>query len=376
VSEALATRYRPRRFADVTGQNQSVAALYRMSFKQTLPEAMILHGTHGSGKTTTARIVAAAANCELPPAGPDAWPCGTCASCRAIAAECSPDVLEVDAASNGRVDEIRAIKELVQYQASGRKHIVLLDEAQSMSREAFNAFLKVLEEPPDDTIFVLLTTEPGKILPTVYSRCTRFGFRRLTTQVIAQRLSWICSQEGSLAEPAMLLAIAERADGAMRDAIMLLDQALRAEIVTLDRYQFIMGVTDYGPRLVHAMIQGRPETVFEVLDEALVATGDYDQISGSIVSTLKDILRLQGNGVIAAQGQALAERMQLAQQLDAVRVVSAMRVLWDLRVRTQRAELRSSLELAAVMCMERLHRPAVTPAPGQLSLAQVQGLAG
>lgn len=358
MADGLALRYRPRTFADVSGQAHVVGALYRMAYLNTLPDALIFQGPRGTGKTSTVRIISAAANCEAPPGKPDEWPCGVCPSCKAIADETSLDVLEIDAASNGRVDEIRRIKELVQYQAMGNRHMVLLDEAQSMTRDAFNAVLKVLEEPPPDTIFALLTTEPNKIPKTVFSRCMRFNFRRLTAPVIAARLTVICQQEGITVQPELLYVLAERADGALRDAVMLLDQAVRAGVHDLERYQLVMGESDYGPALVDRMVSGQPELLYPLLDAALIETGDFDLIAGGIVSCLRDILVLLGGGVIAAQGQGLAMRMHLASRLDAPRVVAAMRVLWDLRTKAARTDPRSSLELAALMCLEKLGRAA------------------
>lgn len=358
MSDALALRYRPRTFADVAGQAHVVGALYRMAYLDNLPDALIFQGPRGTGKTTTARIISAAANCEQPPGKPDEWPCGICASCKAIADETSLDVMEIDAASNGRVDEIRRIRDLVQYQAMGKRHMVLLDEAQSMSRDAHNAVLKVLEEPPPDTIFALLTTEPNKIPKTVFSRCMRFNFRRLTAPVIAARLTVICQQEGIAVQPELLFTLSERADGALRDAVMLLDQAVRAGVYDMERYQAVMGELDYGPALLAAMVSGKPEQLYALLDAALIETGDFDLISGGIVACLRDVLVLLGGGVIAAQGQGLAMRTHLAGQLDAPRVVAAMRVLWDLRTKAARTDPRSSLELAALMCLEKLGRTA------------------
>lgn len=365
----LALRYRPRTFADVTGQPHAVGPLYRMSYLGTLPSAVLLHGGRGSGKTSTARIIASAANCEEPPGPAAAWPCGSCPSCKAIADSASPDVLEIDAASNGRVDEIREIKDLVLYQAAGRKHMVLLDEAQSMSRDAFNALLKVLEEPPPDTIFVLLTTEPARILPTVYSRCMPFGFRRLSAAHVTARLAAICQAEGLAMEPGVLQAIAERCDGAMRDAVNLLDQAARAGVNTLERYSQMMGMPDAGGRLIAAMLTRNHSALFAELDAVLEENGDFAAVTSSVVRCLRDMLVLQGGGQINAQGSALSLRDSLARAVASVSVVAAMRVLWDLRTRAPRTEPRSSLELAMVLCMERL---APASQGSGLSLEQMQ----
>jgi DNA polymerase III subunit gamma/tau len=352
--ESLALRYRPRRFAEVAGQTPSVAVLYQMCVRGTIPEALLFHGFRGAGKTTTARIVAAALNCKAGPGPADRWPCLECPSCEAVWNGSSLDFLEVDAASNGGKEEVDRLREIVAYSSSAARRVVVLDEAHSMSRDAFNSLLKVLEEPPPGVVFVLLTTERAKILPTVDSRCTPFRFGRLPAAVIAQRLSWICQQESIPAEPALLSVIAEGADGAMRDAVMSLDQMHRVGIYDLARYQALTGVTDFAPGLVAAMVRGDQAAMFGQLDAVLETSGDFTAVSAGLVSCLKDLLVLLGGGTISAQGSALASRQALASRLDAVRVGSAMRVLWELRTRVSRVDPRSSLELACVVCSERL----------------------
>jgi DNA polymerase-3 subunit gamma/tau len=379
VSEALALRYRPRKFADVAGQMQVVGILYRMAVFGNVPPILLFMGSRGSGKTSTARILAAALNCELEKGPPEQWPCTTCPSCKSIAAGSSLDVMEMDAASNGRVEEIRDLKNLVSYSATSRKRVVLLDEAQSMSKEANNALLKVLEEPPPDTVFILLTTEPAKILQTVVSRCMQFEFHRLPAQVIAHRLQVICEREGIQAEPPMLAAIAERADGALRDAVVRLDQMNLAGVHDLIRYRALMSESDFAPSLVEAMVRGDHVLLFERLDSVLSVNGDFAAVGARIVSCLRDILVLQGGGRIDAQGEGLAMRMQLANLLDPMRVTRAMGVLWDLRTKTGRTDPRSTMELACVMCLERLHRQqaaAVSNGHNPLSMAQIRELAG
>lgn len=369
MSDELALRYRPHRFGDVAGQTPVVAVLYRMAATGRVPVALLFEGVRGSGKTSMARILASAMNCETERGPAHEWPCTTCPSCKSVAAGNSLDVMEIDAASNGTVEKIKEIKDRLLYQPAGRKTVVLLDEAHSMSQAAYNQLLKTLEEPPPDTVFVLLTTEAHKILPTVLSRCMVFSFKRLPVQVIADRLLVICGDAGLTADQELLVRIAERADGAMRDAVMLLDQLTRVGISDLARYRVLMRETDFAPALVDAMLAGEHGLALERLDGVLIENADFGAIGAALVACLRDILRLLGGGTVTAQGEALAARQALAAQAEAPRVVAAMRVLWDLRIRGGKQDPRSALELAVVMCAERLARPAQAPP----QLASVNG---
>jgi DNA polymerase-3 subunit gamma/tau len=370
MSESLALRWRPRNFADVVGQPPVVAVLYRMAYTRSINTALLLQGYRGAGKTSTARIVAAALNCELEKGPPGEWPCGQCPSCKAVANGTSLDVMEIDAASNGGVAEVERIRDRLQYGSSGNYTVVLLDEVQSMSRPAYNTILKMLEEPPPQVIFALLTTDPAKILPTVVSRCMPFTFRRLPAGVITQRLEYICQQDSIRHEPALLRRIAERADGAMRDAVMVLDQVANMGIWDLAHYEALMGDTDFAPGLVMAMAAGDYAKLFERLEAVLTQNADYEAITSRLVACLRDILVLLGKGTITAEGESLAQRRSLAMDLDAQRVAAALQVLWTLRTRTARTDPRASLELAMAMCLEKLHparavaRPGYTTAPG------------
>ncbi len=220
----LALKYRPARFEDVVGQAAVTGVLAGAIAQGRLAQAYLFSGPRGCGKTTTARLLAMALNCER---GPTATPCGDCAACRAVVAGTSLAVIEIDAASSGGVDQIREIREAAALGTiGGRYKIYILDEAHQITPAGANALLKTLEEPPPGTIFVLATTEPQKIIPTIHSRCQRFAFRLLSLDEISGRLAWICEREGIAAVPAAIKAIARRADGSMRDGLTLLDQAL------------------------------------------------------------------------------------------------------------------------------------------------------
>lgn len=346
--------YRPRRFGEVAGQRYTVAVLHAMCKRRTIPSALLFHGTPGSGKTTSARIVAAALNCSAEPGPASVWPCGECPSCKGVINGTSLDVAEIDAASNGSVERIRELRTMVQYGTAGQYRVVILDEAQSMSRDAYNALLKVLEEPPANTIFVLCTTEPGKILETVVSRCSPYEFTRLPPAVVMERLREVCTLEGVPAEDGLLAKLAEQSGGIMRNGLKLLDQAASVGIMSLEAWRKLTGDVDFAPGIIEAAASGDHRALFGALDRVLLSHSDYAAITASIVACLRDILVLEAGGTIAAQGEALAARAALAARLDKRRVVQAMRVLWDLQVRVRTEDRRAGLELAAVMLSERL----------------------
>jgi DNA polymerase-3 subunit gamma/tau len=222
---AIYQRARPIRWDQVVGQ-EHVKDVLRAALEQgRVGHAYLFSGPRGVGKTTTARLIAMTANCT----GPDPKPCGECESCLSVRAGSHPDVMEIDAASNNSVDDVRDLREKVALAAMrGGKKIYILDEAHMMSRAAFNALLKTLEEPPGHVIFILATTEPEKIIPTILSRCQHYRFRRLTPEEVAGKLAGLARQEGVSAEPAALQLIGRLADGAMRDGESLLERMLAA----------------------------------------------------------------------------------------------------------------------------------------------------
>lgn len=358
MSEVLALKYRPRIFEDMVGQRAAALVLKAMVSKDDVPSAMIFDGPRGCGKTTSARILGAALNCLN-----QAPPCGSCPSCHAVASGSSLDVLEIDAASNGLVDNVRSLRETLLYTVGGNYRVVLLDEAHSMSREAFNALLKILEEPPPRTVFVLLTTEPGKILPTVASRCMTFTFRRISIPDLAARLQWICERENVTCDPQLLTVIAERADGGMRDAVMLLDQMIRAGVTTLGDFREMMGDPDFAPAMLSHMADGDTPALFSALDEVLSRIGDYSMVSSGLIACLRDVLVLSGGGTLPHQGEALQARQGLAERLSRAQVTNALRVFWDLWTKVRAGtNQRSALDVAVVMCQEALApKETVTP---------------
>ena len=222
--QVLARKWRPKRFADLVGQEHVVRALSNALRDSRLHHAYLLTGTRGVGKTTIARILAKSLNCE---AGVGAEPCGECAACRQIDGGRFVDLLEIDAASNTGIDNIREVLENAQYAPSiGRFKVYIIDEVHMLSKSAFNAMLKTLEEPPAHVKFILATTDPQKVPVTVLSRCLQFNLRNMTPQQIASHLATVLEQEGVSCEPAALALLSRAAAGSMRDALSLLDQAI------------------------------------------------------------------------------------------------------------------------------------------------------
>ena len=222
--QALYRRYRPARFDDFVGQEAVIKTLRSQVMSGRIAHAYLFCGTRGTGKTSTAKVFARAVNCENPDRGE---PCGTCATCRALLGESSLDILEIDAASNNGVDEIRDLREKVKYPPqNGRYRVYIIDEVHMLSQGAFNALLKTLEEPPSYVVFILATTEPQKLPATILSRCQRFDFGRIPAHQIVDRLRVALAEGGVKAEEAALARIARAAEGGMRDAWSIMDMCL------------------------------------------------------------------------------------------------------------------------------------------------------
>ncbi len=240
--QALYRTYRPHRFSNVIGQDHVVRTLLNSVKQNKVGHAYLFSGPRGTGKTTVARLLARTINCESPV---DGEPCGECVRCKG--SEEGLGVLEIDAASHGSVDDMRQlVAQVSQIPLSGGMMVYIIDEVHMLSKEAFNAFLKTLEEPPPHAVFVLATTEPGKLLPTIHSRCQHFSFHRIPVDIIARHIENICEKEGVVAESTALRLIARAADGSVRDSISILEQAIayEPEGLTLDGVRDVLGIPD------------------------------------------------------------------------------------------------------------------------------------
>src|SRR5579872_1612464 len=275
--QVIARKWRPQTFQQIVGQRHVTQTLENAIRQNRLAHAYIFCGTRGVGKTTTARILAKCLNCVN---GPTAEPCNVCDACREITAGGSLDVLEIDAASNRGIDQIRELREMVRYApASGRYKVVILDEAHQLTDEASNALLKTLEEPPDKVVFILATTEPEKLAETIRSRSQHFHFRALSFAEIVDALEQICVKENLTAEPGALAVMARAAEGSLRDALSLLEQA-RAYCGT--------NITDAQVRELLGVV---PEEILEEL------TGAIEARSAERVLTLVHRLLAEGQNL-------------------------------------------------------------------------------
>ncbi|MCR4440406.1 MAG: DNA polymerase III subunit gamma/tau [bacterium] len=240
----LARKYRPMRFEEVVGQQHVTATLRNAISSGRVANAYLFAGPRGVGKTSVARILAKALNCDQ---GPSPTPCNECSSCREIAESRSLDVLEIDGASNRGIDEVRNLRETLRYAASPGKHkIYIIDEVHMLTMEAFNALLKTLEEPPKHVLFIFATTEPRRVPPTILSRCQRFDFKRIAARDIIAQLKTICQAEGITIPEEALLLIVQKADGSMRDAESILDQlvAYSGDTITTEQVSDLLGIID------------------------------------------------------------------------------------------------------------------------------------
>src|ERR1700719_4858769 len=230
--QVIARKYRPQSFAELIGQEHVRTTLENAISQQRIAHGYILSGQRGTGKTTVARILARCLNCIQ---GPTITPCGVCASCLEIAGGSGMDVIEIDAASNRGINEMRELRENVRFRpARDRYKVFIVDEAHQITSEAFNALLKTLEEPPEWAVFILCTTEVHKIPTTIASRCQQFSFRSVDFAEVVERMEWICKQEGIQADAEALSVLAQAGEGSVRDSLSALDQAIACCGTTLN----------------------------------------------------------------------------------------------------------------------------------------------
>lgn len=293
---ALYRKFRPSEFSEVRGQDHIVTTLKNQIKADRIGHAYLFCGTRGTGKTTVAKIFAKAVNCEHPV---DGNPCGVCAACRSIAAGTSMNVIEIDAASNNGVDNIREIREEVAYSPTeGKYKVYIIDEVHMLSIGAFNALLKTLEEPPSYVIFILATTEVHKIPVTILSRCQRYDFRRITADTITDRLRELTEREGVQTEEKALRYIAKAADGSMRDALSLLDQCIAFYLdqeLTYDHVLDVLGAvdTEVYSRLLRLTLLQDLSGVMEQIEELVVQGRELSQFVTDFTWYLRNLLLLK-----------------------------------------------------------------------------------
>ena len=293
---ALYRKWRPGTFEDVKGQDHIVTTLKNQIKTGRIGHAYLFCGTRGTGKTTIAKILAKAVNCEHPV---DGNPCCECAACRAIAAGNSVNVVEIDAASNNGVDNIREIRDEVQYSpAEGKYRVYIIDEVHMLSTGAFNALLKTLEEPPSYVIFILATTEVHKIPVTVLSRCQRYDFRRISGETISARLREMADAEKIAAEDKALRYIAKKGDGSMRDAISLFDQCVAfyyGENLTYERVLEVLGAVDNEvfSRFLRAVAGKNTRESIRMVEELVLQGRELSQFVLDFTWYMRNLLLLE-----------------------------------------------------------------------------------
>lgn len=334
---ALYRKFRPDEFEDVKGQDAIVRTLKNQIKAGRIGHAYLFCGTRGTGKTSVAKIFAKAVNCENPS---DGSPCGECAMCRAVASGASMNVIEIDAASNNGVDNIREIREEVAYRPTeGRYKVYIIDEVHMLSIGAFNALLKTLEEPPEYVIFILATTEAHKIPVTILSRCQRYDFKRISIETIAVRLTELIEKKQWDVEEKAVRYIAKMADGSMRDSLSLLDQCAAfyiGERLTYDHVLEVLGTvdTEVFSRLLRELIAMDVHRVIGTVGELVMQGRELSQMASDFTWYLRNLLLVKGSGnmedILDVSTENLAQLKEEAQMIENDTLIRYIRTFSEL----------------------------------------------
>ena len=367
----LARKYRPQTFHELIGQDAMVKTLANAIERGRIAHAFLLTGVRGVGKTSTARLVAKALNCIGPDGqgGPTIEPCGACEPCRAIAEGRHIDVIEMDAASHTGVDDVREIIDAVRYASvSARYKIYIIDEVHMLSKNAFNALLKTLEEPPEHVKFLFATTEVAKVPVTVLSRCQRFDLRRIPAEKLAAHFAEVASKEGVQIEPDALAMIARAAEGSARDGLSILDQAIAhgAGTVTAEQVRGMIGLADRGRirRLLDVLLSGDAAATLAELDEAHALGIDPAAILRGLMEELHSATRAKAG---AAEQMLAAEQREAADRLAGALSWGQIHRLWQLLLKgLADVQVAPDPAEAATMALLRLIHAAELPDPSAL----------
>ena len=352
-----ARKYRPQTFDTVVGQEHITTTLKNAIKNQHLAHAFLFCGPRGVGKTTCARILAKTINCENPTADMEA--CGICPTCASFKNNASFNVFELDAASNNSVDDIRELTNQVRFAPQqGRYKVYIIDEVHMLTASAFNAFLKLLEEPPPYAIFILATTEKHKVLPTIQSRCQIFEFRRITTHDIVAHLQSISTKEGMVAQEAALHVIAQKSEGCMRDALSMLDRiasftnGMLTYVNTMEHLNLLDA--DYYFRLTDGMLSQDVASVLLQLDQALEKGFEGDVIINGLAEHFRNLLLCKDQRMailLDVPGDLKPVYFEKANQTPPSFILSALNVITDCELQYKNA---TNKRLHVEMCLIRL----------------------
>ena len=367
---ALYRKFRPDTFLDVKGQDHIVTTLKNQIRANRIGHAYLFTGTRGTGKTTVAKIFAKAVNCENPT---EEGPCGTCQICRAIAAGASMNVIEIDAASNNGVDNIREIVDEVSYSpAQGKYKVYIIDEVHMLSIGAFNALLKTLEEPPSYVIFILATTEVHKLPITILSRCQRYDFKRISIETIASRMQELTEAENVQVEDRALKYIAKTADGSMRDALSLLDQCIAFHLgdeLTYDKVLDVLGAvdTDVFSKLLRYVLDKDVLGCVTLLEEIIMQGRELTQFVTDFTWYLRNLMLVQSSDnledVIDMSTDNLLRLKEEAQMLSMSQILRYIRIFSELSGQIRYAtQKRIMVEIALI----KLCKPSMETSPDAL----------
>lgn len=371
MQRALYRAERPEVFEDIIGQKHIVRILQNQIRTGTVSQAYLFSGTHGTGKTSTARILAKAVNCTGEAAEGGTLPCGHCDNCEAIREGRFVDCIELDAASNNGVDDLRSIIEMVKYPPTiGKYKVYIIDEVHMLSTAAENAFLKTLEEPPAHAIFILATTDPQKVRATIRSRCMQLNFRRVTEDELIAGMRRICEKRGLAASRDALATIASRADGSVRDALSILEQCMAAGDKELSRaavleYTGAAG-EDFFLALTGAVIAGDAGKALVYIDEIVRRGKDPRQILKDWLKHMRDLMIVKYVGkaerIVGSSGENIARLRAQAELTDAAFIENAIRQISEyINLGRYSERPRILLETAAV----KLAVPAESAGPAQ-----------
>ena len=365
MQPALYRAERPEVFEEIIGQRHIVKILQNQLRTGTVSQAYLFAGTHGTGKTSTARILAKALNCLD---GGDNPPCGKCENCEAIREGRFVDCIELDAASNNGVDDLRAIVDMVKYPPSvGKYKVYIIDEVHMLSQSAENAFLKTLEEPPEHAVFILATTDPQKVRATIRSRCMQLNFKRVTEEELIEGMRKVCERRGIKANDDALATIASRADGSVRDALSILEQCAAAADDTLDRAQVLeytgAAGEDFFLALTEAVITRDAGKALVYIDEIIKRGKDARQILKDWLKHYRDLMIVKYVGkperIVTSSEENIARLKAQADALSPASIEKAIRLLSEyINIGRYSERPRILLETAAVNLTEQKSIPA------------------